>query len=85
MSRVSIIIYPKNPRIASRLSSPLLKTYFVSRKPRDTRRISEERTYNVVHVDPNEIQATLSLDNPTELLTLVLRASPLAGRQCEPG
>ena len=25
-----------------------------------------ERTYNVVHSDPNEIQATLSLDNPTE-------------------
>lgn len=25
-----------------------------------------ERTYNVVHRDPNEIQATLSLDNPTE-------------------
>lgn len=27
---------------------------------------SNERTYNVVHSDPNEIQAALSLDNPTE-------------------
>lgn len=32
----------------------------------ETQCISEERTYNVVHNDSNEIQATLSLDNPTE-------------------
>lgn len=32
----------------------------------ETRYISEERTYNIVHSDSNEIQATLSLDNPTE-------------------
>lgn len=33
----------------------------------ETQCISEECTYNVVHGDStNEIQATLSLDNPTE-------------------
>lgn len=48
-------------RVASRLSlSPL------SSERKCSVYKSNERTYNVVHRDPNEIQATLSLDNPTE-------------------